>query len=322
MDKRRSYAIGTLGILLNLLYWGFEAGEYGLGGLVEDFYRAPTEHVVILAQIPLFLLVGRVFYLMERRAEEVNRVNERLQREIDQRKKAEEAIKNYARKLEEVNTIKDLFTDIMRHDLLNPAGSIKVLTDLLLDGEEDPEKREVLEKIQKNSSKLIEMVETASLYSKLEDAETLARSRSDLNTILKDCLKGLETQLEKAGMEVLYSLEGEYPVQVNPIIENVFSNFITNAIKYASTGKKIEIGVRDGGDTWQVYVKDYGEGIADLDKEKLFTRFQRLGKEGVKGTGLGLTIAKRVVELHGGRIWVEDNPEGGSIFYVELPKAS
>ncbi len=66
------------------------------------------------------------------------------------------------------------------------------------------------------------------------------------------------------------------------------------------------------------YVKDWGYGIKDEDKAKLFTRFQRVEKKGVKGSGLGLAIVKRVVDLHGGKIWIEDNPEGGSVFCVEI----
>ncbi|MEE8358746.1 MAG: HAMP domain-containing sensor histidine kinase, partial [Candidatus Hydrothermarchaeales archaeon] len=62
------------------------------------------------------------------------------------------------------------------------------------------------------------------------------------------------------------------------------------------------------------------EGIPDEYKEGVFDRFKRVKKEGVKGTGLGLAIVKKVVEAHNGRVWVEDNPGGGSIFYVTLPQ--
>jgi signal transduction histidine kinase len=105
------------------------------------------------------------------------------------------------------------------------------------------------------------------------------------------------------------------------MISDVFENLVSNAIKYGRPGGVIRIDVRDGGDRWRVEVADTGDGIADADKEKLFTRFERLRKEGVKGTGLGLAIAKRIVDLHGGSIWVEDNPGGGAVFCVALPKA-
>ena len=67
-------------------------------------------------------------------------------------------------------------------------------------------------------------------------------------------------------------------------------------------------------------IRDFGKGIPDKDKPLIFTRFTRLKKEGVEGSGLGLAIVKRLVDLHKGRIWVEDNPAGGSIFCVRLPK--
>jgi signal transduction histidine kinase len=79
--------------------------------------------------------------------------------------------------------------------------------------------------------------------------------------------------------------------------------------------------VSDAGDRWRVSFADSGEGIAYADRERVFTRFERAAKEGVKGTGLGLAIARRIVELHGGRIWIEDNPRGGAVFCVVLPKA-
>jgi len=104
------------------------------------------------------------------------------------------------------------------------------------------------------------------------------------------------------------------------MIEDVFLNLISNTIKYSPFGSRIELDIQERGDRWVVSVKDFGEGIPEENKKKLFSRFERLGKEGIKGMGLGLAIAQRIVDLHGGHIWVEDNPDGGSIFYVSLPK--
>ena len=76
---------------------------------------------------------------------------------------------------------------------------------------------------------------------------------------------------------------------------------------------KIIVGIKRNVDSWIVYVKDRGNGIPDKYKEVIFDRFRRIEKHGVKGSGLGLSIVKRVVDLHNGNVWVEDNPEGGSI---------
>ena len=106
------------------------------------------------------------------------------------------------------------------------------------------------------------------------------------------------------------------------MIEDVFENLISNAFKYGAADGTIRIDVRDDGDRWRVSVADEGEGIPDEAKQKVFERFERLRKEGVKGIGLGLAIAKRIVDLHGGRIWVEDNPGGGAVFCVLLRKTA
>ena len=90
---------------------------------------------------------------------------------------------------------------------------------------------------------------------------------------------------------------------------------------YSPAGNKIEVSIIDEKEHCKIYVKDWGYGIKDEDEAKLFTRFLRVNKKGVKGTGLGLAIVKRVVDLHGGKVWIEDNPEGGSVFYLEIPKA-
>jgi signal transduction histidine kinase len=91
-------------------------------------------------------------------------------------------------------------------------------------------------------------------------------------------------------------------------------------VKYAPKGKRIIIDSIDTGEFWRIRVIDFGEGISDADKPRIFDRFLRIEKKGVKGSGLGLAIAERIVELHKGRIWVEDNPEGGAVFVVEIPK--
>ncbi|MFQ5559878.1 MAG: sensor histidine kinase, partial [Nitrospinota bacterium] len=107
-----------------------------------------------------------------------------------------------------------------------------------------------------------------------------------------------------------------------PLVYDVFQNLVTNAIKYSPEGTKIKIEIKECPDVWKIQVVDEGEGIADAHKQTVFNRFQRLNKGGVKGTGLGLAISKKIVDAHGGRIFVEDNEPEGSIFVVELPRYS
>lgn len=164
------------------------------------------------------------------------------------------------------------------------------------------------------------MTESASKLAKIESMEKIEFQRQDLNAILKKVIESFEPVFKEKGMQVEYSVKGEYPARVNPVIEEVFLNLISNAIKYSPEKSRIVVGIEDANDSWLVMVKDHGEGVPDEYKEAIFERFKRADRMGVKGSGLGLAIVRQIVELHRGRVWVEDNPEGGSVFYVTLPK--
>ena len=106
------------------------------------------------------------------------------------------------------------------------------------------------------------------------------------------------------------------------MIGDVFENLLSNAAKYGPAGGTVWVRIDDDGARWRASVTDSGEGIPDADKDKVFRRFERLSKGSVKGTGLGLAIAQRIVDLHGGRIWVEDAPGRGARFCVTLAKVA
>ena len=137
--------------------------------------------------------------------------------------------------------------------------------------------------------------------------------------------KNLQYSLEEKGVDL--KIKGDFPkVMCDRIrISEVFSNLISNAIKYCKKGVKpvIELGYSDKGSVYEFYVKDNGIGIDEQYHDKVFQIFQRLHAKGgeYEGTGAGLTIVKKIVENHNGRIWIESEGEGkGSIFYFTLPK--
>ena len=242
--------------------------------------------------------------------------------DITQRKLSEEHLQQYADELQHSNEMKELFTDILRHDLLNPAGTIKGFTELLLEIENNEQKRSMLEKIQKSDDKLIDMIDTAAKFAKLESQNDLEFFIMDLGELLRNAVENLRPMFEAKKMVTVIRFSGIHSSAVNPIIEDVFANFLTNAVKYSSENTSISIDIFDEGDMWKVAVGDQGEGISDEDKPYVFDRFKRVTKKGVKGSGLGLAIVKRIAELHGGEVGVEDNPEGkGSRFWIRLNKA-
>ncbi|WP_292487222.1 ATP-binding protein [Methanohalobium sp.] len=223
--------------------------------------------------------------------------------------------------LQRLNEFKDIFADIMRHDLLNPAGLIKGYVQLLLNLEADDKKRTMLEKIKSSDDKLVEMIENAAELAKLGTIDNLEFKKMDLCSIFKNVINDFEQQIEDKQLNIDFLPDYECFAMVNPSIERVFSNLLSNAIKYSPEKSIVSINIHDKENYWKVTVTDSGEGVPDDIKPHVFYRFQRIDKKGIKGVGLGLAIVKRIVELHKGQVGVDDNPEGsGSRFWVALKK--
>ncbi len=226
--------------------------------------------------------------------------------------------REYARKLREANYMKDVFIDVLKHDILNPVGIALNAVNFAL--EDHPNDRN-LQIIKKNLLRVIEIVENASKLSKIESIEKLEMQKVDLKRIIDGIVKDFEPLLDKNCMNIENRINKSIEVMANPIISEIFTNYLSNAIKYAKCGGKIIIDAKDEGNYWKIMVIDFGPGVPDKYKKVIFERFKRGKKEGIRGLGLGLAIVKRIAELHGGEVGVEDNPEGGSIFWVRLPKA-
>jgi len=228
-------------------------------------------------------------------------------------------MKKYARELEEANQLKDLFTDIIRHDLLNPVAVIKGLSEILSEDESFPENRKSLETIIMNVGKLEGMIQSAATLAKVEAVDKLDFEERNLCEILRKVISEFTPMFRNRGMSVEFFGEEKCIAQVNPHIEEIFSNLLSNAVKYSPENTRITVGIKRDGKDWMISVKDRGNRIPDEYKEIIFERFKRIEKRGVKGTGLGLSIVKRIVDIHKGKVWVEDNPEGGNIFSVTIP---
>lgn len=242
-------------------------------------------------------------------------------RDITERKHADEKIKKYSARLEESNRLKDVFIDILRHDLLNPVSTARNMARLAMESESDPKKKRIQEIIFHSSLKMIDMIENASLLATLESDGDLQVEERDLAIVLKWALEDVESLRVERGCKIISRVEGGTFAAVNPLISDVFLNLLSNGLKYSPEGSEVIVDALDEGSFWRVSVADSGNGILDVDKDLIFNRFKRIDKGGVQGTGLGLAIVKKIVEAHGGRVWVEDNhATGGSVFFFTVPK--
>ncbi len=242
-----------------------------------------------------------------------------LKRAQEKLEKSEEKYRNLSAELYESNSLKELLLDIITHDLKNPLGVISGMAEMAK--EEFPE-NEMLESIDDSSNTLLKVIENATTLSKVSMGEEIEKEELDLVEIIKGISIEFESQLINAKMNLELLLPEKLLVQANPIIAEVFKNYISNAIKYAAEGKKVVIQDRKEDDSIVICVKDFGPTIPEDKREEIFKRSIQLEQGEKRGRGLGLAIVKRIAKAHKGEAWVEPNKPIGNIFCIKNPENS
>ncbi|MEA1985793.1 MAG: PAS domain-containing sensor histidine kinase [Euryarchaeota archaeon] len=241
--------------------------------------------------------------------------------DITARKKAEDKLHLYNGRLKHEIDFKEMLLDILRHDLLNPAGVVKGYADILSGKDLDPQVTGYVEKIKKSNDALIVLINNASELARIQSLEEIPFRRMDLSSMIDETLDELDPVFRKKDIAIVNELKGAYPIKANPILKLVFVNLFSNAAKYSPEGSIVRVYIEDSNDFWRVNIVDSGPGIADEDKNKIFERFSRVHKGNIKGSGIGLAIVRHILKLHQGDVGVKNNPQGGSIFFAGIRKA-
>ncbi len=219
-------------------------------------------------------------------------------------------------KLEKSLNMEKLLLDILTHDVINIAGiiygNLEILREVISN-----RVAEHLEKAISNSTRMITLLNNVRLLSTIEKYGEI-KNRISLKDICAKVAKILEEDAKARNIKILLP-ENDIVVFTTPIIEEVVFNYLSNAIKYSPEGSPVEIRLKKERDCAIIEVADYGEGVPDEHKDKIFRRFERLDKRGIKGHGIGLAIVQKIAEQTGGRAWVEDNKPRGSIFKFSIP---
>ena len=224
-----------------------------------------------------------------------------------------------ARAIEDETASTGLFIDVLRHDILNPLGLIKNFAELM--EEDTPANLKThVEAILRNTDRLIELIDDATKLSKIDKLRRLPLEELNLSEVIKNTVAEMTPLAEEKKVKIENKIKGRLPVMGNVLLGDVFSNLLSNAVKYGPIGGVVTVEAVEENNCFIISFKDSGPGVKDAYKKTIFERFERTGKEGVKGTGIGLAIVKRVIALHKGEAWVEDNKEVGSIFKVRIPK--
>jgi len=236
-------------------------------------------------------------------------------------------IEDKGRQIEIASEHKSQFLANMSHELRTPLNAILGYTALILDGiyGEVPGKiRDVLERLDKNGRHLLGLINDVLDLSKIE-AGLLTLSVAEY--AIAEVVQAVLAEVESLAAEKNLALRLDAPAGLprgegDPIrIHQVLLNLVGNAIKFTETGEvRVEVAAADG--AFRIAVADTGPGIAEDEQKRIFEEFYQADGSSTRkkgGTGLGLSIAKRIIELHGGRIWVESSPGAGAVFRIELP---
>lgn len=229
--------------------------------------------------------------------------------DITERKQAEKA-------LAESDSLRELLLDIITHDLKNPAGVIYALSET---ARRDLPENKFMEAIYTSSGRLIEVLNQTTILSQAIFGETIPKAALSLNELLQETVDEFASALSKADMELVVAIAPDLIIKANPLIREVFKNFISNAIKYARDGKKIVIETVIENQAVVVGVKDFGKTLAKADRDRIFERRVQLENGKERGRGLGLAIVKRIAQAHAGEAWVEPNTPMGNSFCIRIP---
>ena len=236
-------------------------------------------------------------------------------------------IQEKSQQLEVASKHKSQFLANMSHELRTPMNAVLGYTDLILDnifGDVPEAIRDTLERVKANGHHLLRLINDVLDLSKIE-AGQLTLSLGDYS--MGEVVHAVVSAVESLAAEKKLALKATVPADLPPArgdegrITQVLLNLTGNAIKFTDEGE-VSIEARTSDGAFVISVSDTGPGISEADQQTIFEEFRQADSSSTRkkgGTGLGLSISRRIVELHGGRLWVESTPGHGSTFSFTLP---
>jgi signal transduction histidine kinase len=238
-----------------------------------------------------------------------------------------EEIQDKSRQLAEASQHKSQFLANMSHELRTPLNAILGYTELILDsvyGDMPEKARGVLDRVQRNGRHLLGLINDVLDLSKIEAGQlTLSLAEFSLKSVVHSVFGAVEPLASEKRITLKTEIATDLPLGRGDErrLTQVLLNLVGNAIKFTDSGE-VSIKASSANGTFTVAVRDTGPGISTADQAKLFQEFQQADNSITRkkgGTGLGLAISKRIIEMHGGRIWVESSLGSGSTFAFALP---
>jgi PAS domain S-box-containing protein len=242
--------------------------------------------------------------------------------DVTERKRAEQELVHQARELARSNAELEQFAYVASHDLQEPLRMVGSFTELLARryrGQIDEKADRYIGFVVDGVARMQQQIQALLSYSRAGTGGTAHRP-TDCEEVLRRTLVDLRPTIDAAGARVDHEPLPTVPALATQVGQ-VFQNLIANAIKFRGAGPpEVHVSARRDANDWVFCIRDNGIGIDPQFADQIFIIFQRLhGRDEYPGTGIGLAICKKIVERHGGRIWVESRPGAGARFFFTLP---
>lgn len=243
--------------------------------------------------------------------------------DIAERVKSEKALQASEKKhrklsveLNESNIMKNLLLDVIAHDLKNPVGTIKGYSEYEI--EKNPDNMN-LQDINSATDKLINVLDNATNIARVATGDEISKEEINLTQLIKELLNDFANAFQSANMRVEFNIVKKYIIRANPIISQVFQNYITNAIKYSSSGGKFIINAVKNNGFVTFNFGDFGDTLPKKERKNIFKRNIQLKKTAIGG--LGLAIVKRIADAHDAEVGVTENIPKGNVFFLKIQKS-
>jgi PAS domain S-box-containing protein len=251
-------------------------------------------------------------------------------RDITERKNTEEALLNAKQMAEDASTSKSEFLATMSHELRTPLNSIIGFSEILIHeivGEMNDKQSEYVEHISNSGKHLLGLINSILDFSKMEAGKMeICCCPFCVGDVVEEVRATIIPIAERKNIKIKVSVEPDLTLNADRTkFKQILYNLIGNAIKFTEQDGTVSIDVKQVDDMIQTSVKDNGIGISNENTDRLFEPFKQLSKYNIReqgGTGLGLTIVKKYVEMHKGKIWVKSQPSKGSTFIFVIPVES
>lgn len=248
------------------------------------------------------------------------------QSELVERKQVEASLRESNAELQARNEELDAFAHTVAHDLKGPIGLMVGFADMLLEGSTDMSSAAVqraLLAVVNSGTKATTIVESLLLLASIRKQDVLSEP-IEMSGVVDEVLRRLAESIASSKADIHQPDRASWPIVLgySPWVEEIWINYLSNAIKYGGEQPRIELGAARQPDGFiRFSVRDYGAGLTLEQQQRLFAPFERLGQAQVKGHGLGLSVVRRIADKLGGQVGVDSRPGQGSTFYFTLPAA-